>query len=1665
MGVDPGGRGQGSFATGGYDLPPINKTSYSKMPVHYSSRSRSLSGWTRLLFSSMFVLGMTLLVQGQCLIATYGQYPFTTYTPACSGGIETITASGYAGEFSSVSLIAGVAYTFRSGTADYITISNAAGTTALAFGNTPRTYTPTATATYRFYSHVNSACGSQEVDRVRSISCTSGCLTASQGQYPAATFTPSCTGTQEVIATDAWAAQYSMVALTAGVSYTFTSSFNDFITISNAAGNQSVAYGSSPRTYTPTVSGSYRFYLHTNSSCQEQFINRTKAVTCTSNSTGCLTASHGQFPANTFIPSCSGNPQTISTTAWAGQYSMVALTAGVTYTFTSGTNDHITISDAAGTSVLVYGGTPRTYTPTTTGSYRFYSHTNGACGEESTNRTRAVSCPNTGFNGCLTATAGQIPGNTYTPTCTGTNEVITTQAWAGSYSKVALTAGTAYTFISGSDLMTISDEAGVNVMTYGVNITYTPTTTGIYRFYSHVNAACAEDFTDRTRSISCTAPNAGCLSAPYGQWPTNTYQPACTGTTEIVATDWAGSYSKVALVAGELYTFTSGTTDHITIANDDGTVALAYATTPISYIPTVTGTYRFYSHTNFVCGVQTVDRNRTITCSIAPAPCTSASPLNACGVSQTVTLSGIGVMDPNCGSSAPGNEKIYTYTPTETGTHHLLLTAVSNSTLNFYWKLASDNCTATGWNCIGTAFSPSVLDIPGWTAGVPILFLVDAETMNSMTASFRIECPQPPPANDNCSNATEITSLPYTSGLVSNILAGDDSPPSQCAGPYKNIWWTVPGICGTMTASTCNGSNFNTTIAVFAGNCQFFNAVACNEDNGPSCSGTAASVSWTGIEGLTYYISVGTSDVSSEFGNIQLSVSALDTDGDGIYDACDDCPNNAGVIGSPCDDGLACTIDDVLNANCECAGTSDANVPVTVAATPAIVCAGGSTQLLATVPGGLLQVVISGSTWMDEISWTLTNASNSVIASVTNGTYYSQATYTHDVAAENGPFVFFLETMGSFNDNDATYTITCDGTTLITGTLQGGNTFTQQGINCSGGGTFVWTPAAGLNDATIADPIATLTEETTYTVTVSNDGCTGTASITVMVDLLCADCAGVPNGPAVAGTPCDDGDPDTSNDTWSAGCICLGQPVVPDPCNTITTIDCGVPQTVTLSGNGAGWNQGACSSSQPIVGEKKIFTFTPTVSGEHWLEIQSVANENDILYSWKYASDGCDPDGWNCIVVVHQADFTFVLPYWTAGEPVLIMMEAEIEDLTSHTIQIKCPGTSCYQYSSIQSLPFSTAISNSVSPDQGPVTSCTGSTNNMWWLVEGICGTMTASTCGSNFDTEITVFTGYCHDLVEVICNDNDGLACAGSNASVSWNATQGEYYFIMVGGANMAAGTGNIALSVTAPNIVDTDGDGLADACDNCPNVAGVIGGNCDLNGVSGELNAQCECIAIDPCGNAIALNACGTPQTVTLNGNGIWNIDACGFSTPGKERIFTYTPTETGIHVLQVTSTVNFQYFDYFWKLASDGCSDTGWNCIDDISGPTSSILPSWTAGVPLLILVDSESDDNDTHTFQINCPVPVPANDDCANATAITSLPFTSPFINNTSATNDFDDLSTCSGPRRNIWWTVTGVCGTMTASTCNSTFNTKMAVFTGSCGSFVEVGCENDGPICG
>ncbi|MGF1565017.1 MAG: S8 family serine peptidase [Flavobacteriales bacterium] len=100
---------------------------------------------------------------------------------------------------------------------------------------------------------------------------------------------------------------------------------------------------------------------------------------------------------------------------------------------------------------------------------------------------------------------------------------------------------------------------------------------------------------------------------------------------------------------------------------------------------------------------------------------------------------------------------------------------------------------------------------------------------------------------------------------------------------------------------------------------------------------------------------------------------------------------------------------------------------------------------------GSIVVTISSTGWLDETSWTLSDASNTVILS--GGGYPNTGgggNFNATVNSTNGPFSFFIETQGQFNDNTPAYTLaTGTGFVLGTGSRPGGTTFTLANLNCA----------------------------------------------------------------------------------------------------------------------------------------------------------------------------------------------------------------------------------------------------------------------------------------------------------------------------------------------------------------------------------------------------------------------------------------------------------------------------------------------------------------------------------------------------------------------------------------------------------------------------------------
>ncbi len=130
-------------------------------------------------------------------------------------------------------------------------------------------------------------------------------------------------------------------------------------------------------------------------------------------------------------------------------------------------------------------------------------------------------------------------------------------------------------------------------------------------------------------------------------------------------------------------------------------------------------------------------------------------------------------------------------------------------------------------------------------------------------------------------------------------------------------------------------------------------------------------------------------------------------------------------------------------------------------------------------------------------------------------------------------------------------------------------------------------------------------------------------------------------------------------------------------------------------------------------------------------------------------------------------------------------------------------------------------------------------------------------------------------------------------------------------------------------------------------------------------------------PCAGTYSIGGTGSgyAQSYPGGGTGEWftsSGNACNYTTPGIERVYSFTAPYTGTFNIQVTSSSSWVV--YMWREAS--CSPYDWNCIQAIYSPGSYGSFSWTGGQTYYILLDDYDNTAGTHTFYINGAPSIPA-----------------------------------------------------------------------------------------
>jgi len=229
-------------------------------------------------------------------------------------------------------------------------------------------------------------------------------------------------------------------------------------------------------------------------------------------------------------------------------------------------------------------------------------------------------------------------------------------------------------------------------------------------------------------------------------------------------------------------------------------------------------------------------------------------------------------------------------------------------------------------------------------------------------------------------------------------------------------------------------------------------------------------------------------------------------------------PGGPAIPGSACNDGNANTVNDVYLANCTCAGTIIPPAPSNDLCAGAINLNCGASANGTTL-GATADIApfcgtsdgTGGGVWFRHTATT----NNTVRASLCGSAYDSKIR-------------IFSGTCGA---------LVCVAGNDDSGACVGNELSSQIEFEAVAG-TQYWILVHGFSTA------------------VGNFSLNLTCNVVVPID-----CNGVPNGPAVPGTTCDDGNPSTINDVFQANCTCAGVVPPPAPANdnpcTAAVIACG----------------------------------------------------------------------------------------------------------------------------------------------------------------------------------------------------------------------------------------------------------------------------------------------------------------------------------------------------------------------------------------------------------------------------------------------------------------------------------------------------------------------------
>ena len=233
--------------------------------------------------------------------------------------------------------------------------------------------------------------------------------------------------------------------------------------------------------------------------------------------------------------------------------------------------------------------------------------------------------------------------------------------------------------------------------------------------------------------------------------------------------------------------------------------------------------------------------------------CAGAIPLvtGAAYAMSTTNATSAGDPSPSCQSSA-GKGVWFYYTPLASGPVTISTCGSSFDTVLAVYTGACGSLTQVACdddNGPASATVQASVTFPG-TAGLTSYILAAGYASASGTLQILVAL-----LNNGCAGAIALApEVPVT--LNTSTALSTNAPPPCRPNSGADVWFTfTPAVNEPVLISTC-GSSYDTVLQVYTGACGALTPVAgaCVDDNGPDCSGVQASAVFNGLGGTTYYI-------------------------------------------------------------------------------------------------------------------------------------------------------------------------------------------------------------------------------------------------------------------------------------------------------------------------------------------------------------------------------------------------------------------------------------------------------------------------------------------------------------------------------------------------------------------------------------------------------------------------------------------------------------------------------------------------------------------------------------------------------------------------------------------------------------------------------------------